>query len=168
MGSQFSILSQMANTFVKTVYFALFTLAYFTVEISGDERGIRSMKYYNTNFYVSVTGSGCSDWVMYNGGSEDCIQIQKFRISHHSDRNRKNNRRYEGQFHGYTVWRLFHENPSVLSSKYGMKFGGFAVKNGVTTFNSGAFNTASMVAEEQDVVDALVHAWKTDGPGKSY
>merc|ERR1712014_144590 len=90
MGSQFSILSQMANTFVKTVYFALFTLAYFTVEISGDERGIRSMKYYNTNFYVSVTGSGCSDWVMYNGGSEDCIQIRKFRISHHSDRYRKN------------------------------------------------------------------------------
>ena len=216
----------MAKTFVKMVYFALFTLAYFTAEISGDERpapeGISSMKYYDSNFYASVTGSGCSYWAMSNGGTDDCIQIRKFKISHLSDRYRKNrnyggiivydwgrypgipggtagspghvmladtsdmrdydrwirrnNRRHEGQVHGYTVWRLFHENPSVLSSQWGMKFAGFAVKNGVTKFNSGALNTASywelqqreMVAEEQDMVDALVHAWKTYGPGQSY
>ena len=82
----------------------------------------------------------------------------------------------EGQIHGYTVWRIFGQNPSQMAARYGMKFAGFAVDRGQMKFNSGALNTASywelqqrtMVGEEQVVVTAVTLAWRAGGKGKTY
>ena len=79
-----------------------------------------------------------------------------------------------GQIHGYTVWRVFGQNPRDLVARYAMKFAGFAVRgDGSISFNSGSMNGASywenqnrtLIVKETHIVKALVDAWKVGERG---
>jgi len=82
----------------------------------------------------------------------------------------------EGTVHGYAVWRRFRRTPSELMQKYGMKFSGFAIRQGRTRFNSGTLNSADvwvyqnreMVPAEQYIISAAIEAWKQNGRARTY
>merc|ERR1719461_1965341 len=70
----------------------------------------------------------------------------------------------------------FNKNPSTLQDDYGMKFAGFAYRNGVLKFSSSTLNSNNnwentqrdLVKDEEIIVKALFLAWKTNGIAKSY